>query len=318
MATLITGAAGFVGRNLCQYLVSRHSLRLAVRALPAGAPLGEFGEVIVSGDVCGTTDWSEPLRGVHAVVHLANRAHITHEDAADPVSAYREVNVAGTRRLAEQAAAAGVKRLVYLSSVKVLGERTQTEVFGDTSTPAPEDPYGQSKWEAEQALQEVAAKTGLEVVVLRPPLVYGPGVGANFRRLMHWVAKGIPLPLAAIDNRRSLIHVGNLASAIEVCLTHPVAGGRTFLVSDGKPASTAQLVSMLASVLEVPDRSWSLSPALLRLAGTALGIRGTVARLVDSLEVDDAAIRRDLAWQPPFSMTEGLRETATAYRSSVE
>lgn len=318
MATLITGAAGFVGRNLSQYLAPRHSLRLAVRTLPAAESLRSFGEVVGVGDVCGTTDWIESLKGVHAVVHLANRAHVIREDAADPVAAYRAVNVEGTCRLAEQAAAAGVKRLVYLSSVKVLGERTQTQVFSDASIPAPEDAYGQSKWAAEQALQEVAAKTGLEIVVLRPPLVYGPGVGANFRRLMHWVALGIPLPVAAIDNRRSLIHVGNLASAIEVCLTHPVAGGRTFLVSDGKPASTAQLVSMLASVLEVPDRSWSLSPALLRLAGTALGIRGTVARLVDSLEVDDAAIRRDLAWQPPFSMTEGLRETATAYRSSVE
>ncbi len=318
MATLITGAAGFVGRNLCRYLAPRHSLRLAVRELSAGESLREFGEVFAAGDVCGTTDWSESLRGVHAVVHLANRAHVTREDAADPVAAYREVNVAGTHRLAEQAAATGVRRLVYLSSVKVLGERTQAQAFGDASIPAPEDPYGQSKWEAEQVLQEVSAKTGLEVVVLRPPLVYGPGVGANFGRLMHWVAKGVPLPLAAIDNRRSLIHVGNLASAIEVSLAHPAAGGRTFLLSDGKPASTAQLVSMLASALAVPDRSWSLPPALLRLAGTALGMSSTVARLVDSLEVDDAAIRRDLAWQPPFSMAEGLRETVTAYRSSVE
>lgn len=318
MTTLITGAAGFVGCNLCRYFTPRHHLRLAVRAIPAGASLRDFGEVIASGDVCGTTDWSESLRGIQVVVHLANRAHITREDTADPVAAFREVNVAGTRRLAEQAAAAGVRRLVYLSSVKVLGERTQTQAFADTSVPAPEDPYGQSKWEAEQVLQQVAAKTGLEVVVLRPPLVYGPGVGANFGRLMHWVAKGMPLPLAAIDNRRSLIHVGNLANAIELCLTHPAAAGRTFLLSDGKPASTAQLVSMLASALAVPDRSWSLPPALLRLAGAALGMSSAVARLADSLEVDDVAIRRDLAWQPPFSMTEGLRETATAYRSSVE
>lgn len=318
MTTLITGAAGFVGSNLCKFLAHRHPLRLAVRALPAGASLRGFGEVIASGNVCGTTDWSESLKGVRAVVHLANRAHVTREAAADPAAAYREVNVDGTRRLAEQAAAAGVRRLVYLSSVKVLGERTQAQAFGESSMPAPEDPYGQSKRDAEQVLQNVAAKTGLEVVVLRPPLVYGPGVGANFRRLMHWVALGIPLPVAAIDNRRSLIHVGNLASAIEVCLAHPAVVGRTFLVSDGKPASTAQLVSMLASALAVPDRSWSLPPALLRLAGTAMGVRGTVARLVDSLEVDDAAIRRDLAWLPPFSMAEGLRETATAYRVSVD
>lgn len=318
MTTLITGAAGFVGRNLCQYLAHRHPLRLAVRGLSAGALLRDFGEVLVSGDVCGTTDWSESLRGVHAVVHLANRAHITREDAADPVAAYREVNVEGTRHLAEQAAAAGVRRLVYLSSVKVLGERTQSQVFSETSSPAPEDLYGQSKRDAEQALQDVAAKTGLEVVVLRPPLVYGPGVGANFLRLMRWVASGIPLPVSAIHNRRSLIYVGNLASAIEACLLHPAAAGRTYLVGDGQPVSTAQLVAMLASALAVSDRSWPLSPALLRLAGLAVGMSGEVARLVDSLEVDDAAIRRDLQWLPPFSMAEGLRETAAAYRASAD
>lgn len=318
MTTLITGAAGFVGRNLCQYLAPRHLLRLAVRELPAAESLRSFGEVVASGDVCGTTDWSESLRGVHAVVHLANRAHITREDAADPVAAYREVNVEGTRHLAEQAAAAGVRRLVYLSSVKVLGERTQSQVFSETSSPAPEDLYGQSKRDAEQALQDVAAKTGLEVVVLRPPLVYGPGVGANFLRLMRWVASGIPLPVSAIHNRRSLIYVGNLASAIEACLLHPAAAGRTYLAGDGQPVSTAQLVAMLASALAVSDRSWPLSPALLRLAGLAVGMSGEVARLVDSLEVDDAAIRRDLQWLPPFSMAEGLRETAAAYRASAD
>lgn len=318
MTILITGAAGFVGRNLCKYLFThRHPLRLAVRELSAAEALRGLGEVFASGPVCGTTDWTESLKGVHAVVHLANRAHVPLEAAAGPVAAWREVNVHGTRRLAEQAAAAGVRRLVYLSSVKVLGERTSAQAFGETSMPAPEDPYGQSKWEAEQVLRDVAAKTGLEVVVLRPPLVYGPGVGANFLRLMHWVARGIPLPVAAIHNRRSLIYVGNLASAIETCLLHPAAAGRTYLVGDGEPVSTAQLVAMLASVLAAPDRSWPLPPVLLRLAGAALGMSGEVARLIDSLEVDDMAIRRELAWLPSFSMAEGLRETAAAYRASV-
>lgn len=317
MTTLITGAAGFVGRNLCPYLAPRHPLRLAVRELSAGAALRGFGEVVASGDVCGTTDWSASLQGVDAVVHLANRAHVTREAAADPVAAWREVNVEGTRRLAEQAAAASVRRLIYLSSVKVLGERTQVQAFSETSMPSPEDLYGQSKRDAEQALQDVAAKTGLEVVVLRPPLVYGPGVGANFLRLMRWVASGIPLPVAAIHNRRSLIYVGNLASAIETCLRHPAAAGRTYLVGDGEPVSTAQLVAMLASALGVPDRSWPLPPALLRLTGAAVGMSGAISRLVDTLEVDDAAIRRELAWSPPFSMAEGLRETAAAYRGSV-
>lgn len=317
-STLITGAAGFVGRNLSQYLAPRHLLRLAVRNISAEESLRNFGEVHASGDVCGTTDWSESLRGVHAVVHLANRAHVMRESAVDPVAVYREVNVEGTRRLAEQAVAAGVQRLVYLSSVKVLGELTQAKAFDEASMPAPEDPYGQSKRDAERVLHEVAARTGLEVVVLRPPLVYGPGVGANFRRLMHWVALGIPLPVAALHNRRSLIYVGNLASAIEAALLHPAAPGKTFLVSDGEPVSTAQLVSGLASALEVSDRSWPLPPGLLQLAGSLVGKRSEVDRLIDSLEVNDMAIRRDLGWMPPFSMAEGLRETALAYRAELQ
>ncbi|MDP1536720.1 MAG: NAD-dependent epimerase/dehydratase family protein [Burkholderiales bacterium] len=316
MTTLITGAAGFVGHNLGLYLATRHSLRLAVRALSAGESLRSFGEVVAVGNVCSTTDWTESLKGVHAVVHLANRAHVLRETATDPAAACREVNVDGTRRLAEQAVAAGVRRLVYLSSVKVLGERTQAQAFGEASLPAPEDPYGESKRDAEQVLRDIAARTGLEVVVLRPPLVYGPGVGANFLRLMQWVARGIPLPVAAIHNRRSLIYVGNLASAIEACLLHPAAAGRTYLVSDGAPVSTAQLVTMLAAALAVSDRSWALSPALLRLTGMALGMSGEVARLVDSLVVDDDLIRRELGWNPPFSTAEGLRDTAIAYRAA--
>ena len=314
MNVLITGAAGFVGGNLCRYLSPRHVLRLAVREhATGGEPLRGPGEVVVAGNVSGNTDWSQHLQGVRAVVHLANRAHVMRESAVDPVAAYREVNVEGTRRLAEQAVAAGVQRLVYLSSVKVLGERTPAKAFDGLSIPAPEDPYGQSKRDAEQVLRDVAEKTGLEVVVLRPPLVYGPGVGANFLRLMRWVSRGIPLPVSAVHNRRSLIYVGNLASAIESALLHPAAAGKTFLVSDGAPVSTAQLVSMLASALEVSDRSWPLLPSLLQFAGTIAGKRGEVDRLIDSLAVDDSAIRRDLGWMPPFSMAEGLRETAIAF-----
>jgi len=315
MTILITGASGFVGRNLCKYLAQRHALRLAVREHRADAEsLRGLGDVVVAGNVCGTTDWSQCLQGVRVVVHLANRAHVMRESAVDPVAAFREVNVEGTRRLAEQAASAGVRRMVYISSVKVLGERTQSQMFSEKSIPAPEDPYGQSKWDAEQVLQNVAAKTGLEVVVLRPPLVYGPGVGANFQSLMRWVARGIPLPVAAINNRRSLIYVGNLASAIEAALVHSAAAGKTYLVSDGESVSTAKLVTMLASALAVPDRSWPLSTALLRLMGMVVGKSREVARLVDSLAVDDTAIRRDLQWLPPYSMAEGLRETGTDYR----
>jgi nucleoside-diphosphate-sugar epimerase len=317
MNILITGAAGFVGRNLSDYLRPRHTLRLAVRNAQPGHGAASAGDVVAVGDICGETDWTMALAGVEAVVHLANRAHVMRDNAADPLAVFRSVNVEGTRQLAEQSAAAGVRRLVYLSSVKVLGERSLEHPFDEASSAAPEDPYGQSKWEAEQALHAVAAETGLEVVVLRPPLVYGPGVGANFLRLMQWVARGIPLPVSAIHNRRSLIYAGNLASAIETCLSHRAAAGRTYLLSDGAAPGTAQLVAMLASALKVPDRSWPLPPALLQWAGTLLGMGGAVARLTDSLAVDDAAIRRDLGWSPPFSMAGGLSETAAAYRAAA-
>lgn len=313
--TLITGASGFIGRNLCRHLFPRHFLRLAVREPPHA--LFGFGEAVAVGEVCGSTDWSRALAGMQAVVHLANRAHVMREAAGtDTLAACRAVNAEGTRCLAEQAAAAGVRRFVYLSSVKVLGERTQAQPLVEASPPAPQDPYAQSKWEAEQALWKVAAETGLEVVVLRPPLVYGPGVGANFLSLMRWVARGVPLPVAAIHNQRSLIYVDNLTSALEACLLHPVAAGRTFLVSDGEPVSTARLVSMLASALAVSDRSWPMPPALLRLAGALAGRREQVARLIDSLAVDGAAIQRELGWKPPFSLAEGLRITAAAYRAA--
>jgi len=319
MTILITGASGFVGRNLCRFLAPRHSLRLAVRTTGSAVEaLRSFGDVVAIGDVGGTTDWSEALDGVHAVVHLANRAHVMREAETDAASAFRAVNVEGTRNLAEQAAAAGVRRLVYLSSVKVLGERTLVQAFDDLTRPAPEDPYAQSKWEAEQVLREIGLKTGLEIVVLRPPLVYGAGVSANFQRLMRLITSGAPLPLAGIRNRRSLIYVNNLSSAIETCLDHAAAAGKTFLVNDGDAASTAQLVSMLAAALGVPDRSWSLPPALLRLAGNATGMGGEVARLLDSLFVNDSEIRRALEWVPPFSMAEGLRETAAAYKLAVK
>lgn len=318
MKILITGAAGFVGHNLCRYLVPRHSLRRAVRRLSSaeGEGAAGTGQVAAVGDVCGTTDWSPVLEGMEAVVHLANRAHVTRETTEDPLAECRAVNVEGTRRLAEQAAVCGVRRLIYLSSVKVLGERTMGHSFDEASAPAPGDPYAQSKWEAEQALWTVAKQTGLQVVVLRPPLVYGPGVGANFLRLMNQVARGLPLPVASIRNRRSLIYVVNLSSAIEACLVHPAAAGRTFLVSDGEPVSTAQLVSMLAGALDVPDRSWRCPPILLRSAATLAGMGAQAARLLDSLAVDDAAIRRELEWTPPCSMRDGLRETAMAYRAA--
>lgn len=318
MATcLVTGASGFVGRQLCTELAAGgHSLVFALRRpLAPDDPLLRMGKAVVVGDADGETDWSQALAGATGVVHLANRAHVMREKAVDPLADYKRVNVAGTQCLAEQAAVAGVRRLVYLSSVKVLGESTGLEPFGDTSLPSPRDPYAVSKWEAELALRRISASTGLQVTVLRPPLVYGPGVGANFLRLMRWVAQGIPLPLSGVDNRRSMIYVRNLTSCIGICLEHPDATGKTYLLADGAAVSTADLVARLAEALKVPDRSWPLPPGWLHMMASLAGKGDTVRRLTESLEVDDCCLRGDLGWVPPYSLDEGLRHTAEWFRT---
>jgi nucleoside-diphosphate-sugar epimerase len=207
-----------------------------------------------------------------------------------------------------------VRRFVFVSSVKVNGEE-RAAAYTEADTPMPEDAYALSKWEAEQGLRQIAAATGLEVVILRPPLVYGPGVGANFLALMHAVARGIPLPLGAINNRRSLIFVGNLADAILCCLEHPVAAGKTFLVSDGEDVSTPALVRRMAAALGGPARLVALPMPVLRAAAALAGKSALATRLLDSLTVDGTAIRHTLGWSPPFTLDEGLRETAAWYLS---
>ncbi len=238
------------------------------------------------------------------------------ETASDALQAYRVVNVAGTRNLAEQAAALGVKRLVYLSSIKVNGERTEGESrFARNDEPLPEDPYGISKWEAEQALWDVSARTGLEVVVVRPPLVYGPGVKGNFWRLLRLVASGVPLPLGAVCNRRSLVGLDNLVDLLTRCVDHPAAAGQTFLVSDNHDLSTPALICRLARALGKSPRLLPVPPSMLRLAGSITGKAAEVERLIGSLQVDITHTREVLNWIPPMSVDEGLRKTAEWYLS---
>ena len=313
MKILVTGASGFVGRALCDAFLraeyAKYSIVPAVRS-PRGLP----GECVV-GEIDGKTDWRAALHGVHAVVHLAARVHLMRDVAADPLAQYRAVNVDGTLNLARQAAAAGVRRFVFVSSIKVNGEE-RTAPYTEADTPAPEDAYALSKWEAEQGLRQIAAEAGLEgmeIVILRPPLVYGPGVGANFLALLRAVARGIPLPLGAISNQRSLIYVGNLVDAIRCCLEHPAAAGQTFLVSDGEAVSTPELVRRMAVALGRPTRLVALPVPLLRAAATLAGKSALAIRLLDSLSVDDTSIRRDLGWTPPFTLDEGLRDTAAWY-----
>jgi nucleoside-diphosphate-sugar epimerase len=307
---LVTGGNGFVGSATCAHLTERGcSVRKALRLPPAREASG----VVAIGDIGPNTDWSVALEGIDAVVHLAARVHRSRDVSHDAAAEYRRVNTDGTRRLASMAAARGVRRFVLLSSAKVNGERTQRP-FTEADPPHPEDAYAISKWEAEQALARIGRETGMACVILRPPLVYGPGVRANFLKLMRAVDAGVPLPFASIDNRRSLVYLGNLVDAIGTCLEHPRASGRTFLVSDGEDLSTPELVRRLARALKVPARLLPMPVSLLSFAGALTNKRGAVDRLIDSLQIDSGAFREALGWTPPFSVDQGLHETARWFR----
>lgn len=309
--TLITGAGGFIGTALNLTLTGlERRTRGTFRAQPGDESPGS----IVVGNLNAHTDWQLALEGVDAVIHLAGRAHVMRDTATDSLAEYRLVNVQATAKLARDAARQGVRRLIYLSSVKVNGEHTpDNHPFSEIDTPHPEDSYGRSKLEAEQVLRGIADETGLEVIILRPPLVYGPGVKGNFLRMMRLIDRGVPLPLASINNRRSLIYIGNLVDAIITCLDAPAAAGKTFLVSDGEDVSTPNLIRKLAGAMGRPSRMLSCPPTLLRIGAALLGKRAAAMRLTGSLAVDSALIRSELGWRPRYSMDQGLNETAGWY-----
>ena len=312
---LITGATGFVGRTLCAELLARgYEVRAAVRTA-ANSP--ENAAVSVVGEIDGETRWAEALHGIDVVVHLAARVHVMHENADDPLAEFRRVNAEGTEHLARSAAANGVRRMVYVSSIKVNGEETTDgHIYSEKDIPAPQDPYGRSKWEAEQLLQRVARETGMEIVIVRPPLVYGTGVKGNFAQMMRAIARGLPLPLATVRNKRDLVYAGNLVDALIVCATHPAAAGNTYLISDGEPVSTPELLGRLAQALGVSVHLFHFPPALLKLAGKLVGRSAQIERLLGSLQVDSGKIRRELNWIPPYSLQQGLQATAVWYRNS--
>jgi nucleoside-diphosphate-sugar epimerase len=314
MRFLITGANGFLGKPLCAELIRRgQSVRAAVRQ---PSQLQDGIEAVIVGNIDGDTDWLNALRGVDVVIHLAARVHVMCETVADPLAEFRRVNTAGTEHLARCAAASGVKRLVYASSIKVNGEETRDgQKFSWIDVLAPQDPYGISKWEAEQALRRVADETGLEVVIVRPPLVYGPGVKGNFAQMLDVVAKRIPLPLASIRSRRDLIYVGNLADALITCATHPAAVGQTYLVCDGEDISTPDLLRQLAFGMGITPRLFPCPPALLKLAGKLIGKSQQLERLLGSLRIDGDKMSTDLNWVPPYSLRQGLRATAEWHRT---
>lgn len=310
MNILVTGVNGFIGKALCERLLSDgHNLKGTLLATDVPDALVPGITPIVIAPLGPGTAWQHALTGIDTIIHLAARVHIMDDPAADQLLEFRRVNTEGTIKLARDAVKAGVKRLVFISSIKVNGEETDTP-YTEDSPGQPTDPYGISKWEAEAALRQIDAETGLEVVIIRPTLVYGTGVKANFLNMMKVIQRGIPLPLALITNRRSLTYVGNLVDALAICAIHPNAAGQTFLISDGEDVSTPELIQRVADALNVSARLLAFPVPLMKLAGKLTGKIAMVNRLAGSLTVDSSKIRRELGWQPPFSMEEGLRKTA--------
>lgn len=306
-SVLVTGATGFVGSGVVSRLAAEDVETLACVRRDID-PMQEGVRDILVAELTANTDWRQVLAGVKSVVHLAARVHVMHDTAADPVTAFRAVNVDGTVNLARQAAAAGVKRFVFISSVKANGESTQPgRAFTETDAPNPQDAYGQSKHEAEQGLRQLSADTGMEVVIIRPPLVYGPGVKANFAALMRVVQRGWPLPLGAVHNQRSLVALDNLVDFIITCITHPQAANQTFLVSDGQDLSTTELVRGMAQAAGVPARLLPVPVWALQAGASLLGKGDAVQRLCGNLQIDTSKARHLLDWVPPVSVEEGLR-----------
>lgn len=308
---LVTGSTGFVGQGLLARLAGMAGMRVrAVVRTPDQQPVLAAECVCVPG-LTPATDWSEALRGVDIIVHLAARVHVMRDTAADPLTAFRQVNVEGTSALARHAARSGVRRFIFLSSIKVNGERTLPgKPFTPTDRPGPLDPYGTSKLEAELELARLAARGDMSLVVIRPPLVYGPAVRGNFRSMMQWLVRGVPLPLGSIHNRRSLVSRDNLVDLIATCLTHPAASNQTFLTADGEDLSTTELLRRLGRALAHPARLISVPAGLLRGTAGLLGRADIALRLCDSLQVDSSATHTLLGWKPPQAVDQGLAEAA--------
>jgi nucleoside-diphosphate-sugar epimerase len=304
---LVTGSTGFIGTRLFRTATNKgFEVQRGLRR--------ENGlEGVVVGDIGPDTDWSGALKDIDAVVHLAARVHVMKDAAKDPLAEFRRTNVDGTLNLAKQAAKAGVRRLVFLSSIKVNGEATRPgQPFTNQDKPDPQDPYAVSKFEAENGLRQIADETGMELVIIRPPLVYGPGAPGNFGRLIKLVQKGLPLPLGKVNNKRSLVALDNLVDLIMTCLEHPTAAGQTFLVSDGQDLSTPGLIRKIARAMGKKARLLPVPPYLLRLAGRITGKSAEVERLVGSLQVDTRHTCETLGWKPVVSVDEQLKKIVEA------
>ena len=312
---LVTGASGFVGSAVARGFASRGwQVAAAYRQRPALLPDGIEGFVVP--DLLDAAGWHAALRGVDAVVHCAARVHVMHEVLADPLQAFRAANVEGTALLANAAQQAGAQRFIFISSAKVNGESTSPgRPFRSDQVAHPVDPYAVSKFEAETRLAEVSARTGLRVTTIRPPLIYGPGVKANFHKMMAWLHRGIPLPFARLENRRSLLALSNLVDLIVCCAEHPAAANQTFLASDDEDLSTTELLRRLGAALHRPARLFSLPPGLVTLSARLLGRKAALDRLYGSLQLDITPTKTALGWRPPVTVNKALQKAADAFLS---
>lgn len=305
----ITGGSGFVGMEVLRKLPA-HKYRPIVVSRGNHKFKGRFEEILVDG-INADTDWSDSLRGCDVVIHLAARVHIMNDASSDPLAEFRKVNTYGTLHLARIAAECGVKRFLYLSSIKVNGENTEPgKSFSPSDSFIPDDPYGLSKYEAEQGLLNLSKVTGMEVVIIRPSLVYGPGVKANFLSMMQWIQTGIPLPLGAIQNQRSLVALDTLVDLITICLEHPAAANQIFMVSDGEDLSTTELLQRMGKALDKPTRLLPVPQNMLIAILKLLGKEAIARRLCNSLQVDITKTRELLGWEPIINVDDELSKTA--------
>ena len=314
MKLLVTGATGFVGKNLVACLAAKEDIEVSAAVRSESSSLLPEVRIVKVGNLGADTDWSAALKNIQVVVHTAARVHVLKDSARDPLAEYRKVNVEGSLNLARQAASANVKRFIFISTIKVNGESTAPdEIFTADDPPDPKDAYGISKWETEVGLRQLAEESGMEFVIIRPPLVYGRGVKANFQSMMRWINRGVPLPLGSVYNERSLVALDNLVDMIITCIEHPGAANQTFLAGDGEDLSTTELLQRMGIALGKPARLIPVPVGLLTLIASLLGKKDVAERLCGSLQIDISKAQELLGWKPRVSVEEGLRKAAEGF-----